>query len=83
MVPNRARAAATVGEVYLDHDMAAEALAALREAAQIEPANVRYKKSLATALERTATSLGTPQARYNEARAVAPGCESHRFEACF
>jgi tetratricopeptide (TPR) repeat protein/HEAT repeat protein len=70
MVPNRARAAATVGEVYLDHDMAAEALAALREAAQLEPANVRYKKSLATALERTATSLGTPQTRYGEARVV-------------
>jgi tetratricopeptide (TPR) repeat protein len=70
MVPNRARAAATVGEVYLDHDMAAEALAALREAAQLEPANVRYKKSLATALERTATSLGTPQTRYAEARVV-------------
>ena len=70
MVPNRARAAATVGEVYLDHDMAAEALAALREAAQLEPANVRYKKSLATALERTATSLGTPQTRYAEARGV-------------
>lgn len=70
MVPNRARAAATVGEVYLDHDMPAEALAALREAAQLEPANVRYKKSLATALERTATSLGTPQTRYTEARVV-------------
>ena len=70
MVPNRARAAATVGEVYLDHDMPAEALAALREAAQLEPANVRFKKSLATALERTATSLGTPQTRYAEARSV-------------
>ena len=40
--------AATLGEVYLDHDMAVEALAALREAVQLEPANVRYKKSLAT-----------------------------------
>ena len=70
MVPNRARAAATLGEVYLDHDMAAEALAALREASQLEPANVRYKKSLATALERTATALGSPQTRYAEARAV-------------
>lgn len=70
MVPSRARAAATMGEVYLDHDMPAEALAALREAAQQEPANVRYKKSLATALERTATSLGTPQTRYAEARSV-------------
>lgn len=70
MVPNRARAAATVGEVYLDHDMAVEALAALREAAQLEPNNVRYKKALAMALERTATSLGSPQVRYGEARSL-------------
>jgi cellulose synthase operon protein C len=70
MVPNRARAAAALGEVYLDHDMAAEALAALREAATLEPANLRYKKTLATALERTATSLGSPQLRYGEARAL-------------
>ncbi|MEO7331221.1 MAG: tetratricopeptide repeat protein, partial [Minicystis sp.] len=70
VVPNRARAAATVGEVYLDHDMAVEALAALREAAQLEPANVRYKKALAMALERTATSLGSPQIRYGEARSL-------------
>lgn len=70
IVPNRARAAATLGEVYLDHDMPAEALAALREAAQQEPANVRYKKSLATAIERTATSLGNAPLRYGEARAL-------------
>ena len=70
VVPNRAKAAATLGEVYLDHDMAVEALAALREAAQLEPGNVRYKKTLATALERTATSLGSPGMRYGEARAV-------------
>ncbi|MFO0761514.1 MAG: HEAT repeat domain-containing protein [Byssovorax sp.] len=70
VVPNRAKAAATVGEVYLDHDMAVEALAALREAAQLEPGNVRYKKSLAMALERTATSMGSPQVRYGEARAL-------------
>ncbi len=70
LVPNRAKAAATLGEVYLDHDMAAEALAAMREAVQLEPANLRYKKALATALERTATALGAPQIRYAEARAI-------------
>jgi tetratricopeptide (TPR) repeat protein/HEAT repeat protein len=70
MIPNRARAAATLGEVYLEHDMPGEALASLREAVQIEPANVRYKKSLALALERTATSLGNPTARYAEAREI-------------
>ncbi len=68
VVPNRARAAATLGEVYLDHDMAPEALASMREAVQLEPNNVRYKKSLATALERTATSIGNPNMRYVEAR---------------
>ncbi|MGK3996170.1 HEAT repeat domain-containing protein [Sorangium sp. So ce1024] len=68
VVPSRARAAATLGEVYLDHDMAPEALAALREAVQLEPANNRYKKALAIALERTASSLGNPAPRYAEAR---------------
>ncbi|WP_437289636.1 tetratricopeptide repeat protein [Sorangium sp. So ce406] len=68
VVPNRARAAATLGEVYLDHDMVAEALASLREAAQLEPANSRYKKALAIALERTASSLGNAGPRYVEAR---------------
>ncbi|HTN92209.1 MAG TPA: tetratricopeptide repeat protein, partial [Sorangium sp.] len=68
VVPNRARAAATLGEVYLDHDMVAEALASLREAAQLEPANSRHKKALAIALERTASSLGNAGPRYTEAR---------------
>jgi tetratricopeptide (TPR) repeat protein/HEAT repeat protein len=70
LVPNRARAASALGEVYLDHDMPSEALAALREAVQLEPANVRYKKALAQALERTATSIQAPQVRYAEARAI-------------
>ncbi|HEY4117512.1 MAG TPA: HEAT repeat domain-containing protein [Byssovorax sp.] len=70
MVPSRARAAATLGEVYLDHDMATEALASMREAVAAEPANPRYKKALATALERTATSLVNPSSRYVEARQI-------------
>jgi tetratricopeptide (TPR) repeat protein/HEAT repeat protein len=70
VITNRAKAAATLGEVYLDHDMAAEALQALREAVQLEPANLRYKKALAGALERTATSLGSATMRYAEARAI-------------
>jgi tetratricopeptide (TPR) repeat protein/HEAT repeat protein len=70
IVPSRAKAAVTLGEVYLDHDMPNEALAALREAVQLEPGNMRYKKALATALERTATSLGSPAMRYGEARAL-------------
>src|SRR5262249_44677166 len=59
-----------LGDVYLDHDMPAEALAALREAVQLEPGNMRYKKALATGLERTASSLGSAPMRYGEARAL-------------
>ncbi|MEZ4310165.1 MAG: HEAT repeat domain-containing protein [Polyangiaceae bacterium] len=70
LITNKPRAAATLGEVYLDHDMIPEALSALREASQLEPANVRYKKSLAIALERTASSSGNPQAGYAEARQI-------------
>ena len=66
ILPNRAEALAALGEVYLDHDMATEALEALREAAALAPKNLRLLKSLALALERTAaasssgrTSVGT------------------------
>jgi cellulose synthase operon protein C len=64
---NRARASLTLGEVYLDHDMPTEALAALREALSLEPDSLPTKKALAIALERTAP--GTPQAaaRFQEA----------------
>src|SRR5262249_46080137 len=54
----------------LDHDMVAEALSALREAVQLEPGNGRYKKSLAIALERTASSMTNPNVRYGEARGL-------------
>jgi tetratricopeptide (TPR) repeat protein/HEAT repeat protein len=70
LITNKAKASATLGDVYLDHDMAIEALQALKDAVALEPTNVRYKKSLAGALERTATTLGAPQLRYNEARQV-------------
>src|SRR6185312_17286266 len=67
---NRAKAASTLGDVYLEHDMPGEGLAALREAVQLEPGSVMYKKALATGLERTATSLGSAPMRYGEARAL-------------
>ena len=70
LIPNKAKAAATLGDVYLDHDMIPEALAALKEAMQLEPANVRYKKSYAIALERTASSSPNPQSSYAEARQI-------------
>ena len=48
----RARALSALGEVYLEHDMIAEAVAALKEASALEPGNLGYRKSLASALER-------------------------------
>jgi tetratricopeptide (TPR) repeat protein/HEAT repeat protein len=53
IITNRAEASATLGEVYLDHDMSDEAIEALREAVKLAPKNLRYLKSLAMALERT------------------------------
>ena len=67
VVRNRARASALLGEVYLDHDMPAEALAALREATKLAPKRLQYRKALAIALERTATSLRNARHRYAEA----------------
>ncbi len=51
-VQPRARALAALGEVYLEHDMTQDALAAFREAVQLEPQTLAYKKQLAGALER-------------------------------
>ncbi|HZO13498.1 MAG TPA: tetratricopeptide repeat protein, partial [Polyangiaceae bacterium] len=67
VVQNRATAAATLGEVYLDHDMPNEALDAFREAVKLAPKQKRYKKQLAIALERTATSVSGGHYRYREA----------------
>ena len=68
ITPSRAQAAATLGEVYLDHDMAPAALAALEEAVRLEPGNVRYKKALANAIERTAPAGGNPNAGFARAK---------------
>jgi tetratricopeptide (TPR) repeat protein/HEAT repeat protein len=51
-VTPRARALAAIGDVYLEHEMLADALVALREAVQLDSTNVAYKKQLASALER-------------------------------
>jgi tetratricopeptide (TPR) repeat protein len=67
MIPSRAKAAATLGEVYLNHDMTAEAIAALLEAVGLDPSNGRYRKSLAIALERTASTSPQPAAQYGQA----------------
>jgi cellulose synthase operon protein C len=52
-VTPRARALAALGDVYLEHDMLQDALASFREAVQLEPQTVGYKKQLASALERS------------------------------
>jgi len=49
----RARALSALGDVYLEHDMTPDALAAFKEAVQLEPQNLAYKKQLASALERS------------------------------
>ncbi len=51
-VTPRSRALAAIGDVYLDHDMSTEALAALKEAAQLEPNNPTFKRAVAAAYER-------------------------------
>ncbi len=61
-VTPRARALAALGEVYLEHDMTADALAAFKEAAALEPQQLPYKKQLAGALERAKS--------YKEARTI-------------
>ncbi len=52
-VQPRAKAFAALGDVYLEHDMTADALAAYKEAVSLEPSNLGYSKSLAAAYERT------------------------------
>ena len=76
VVPNRAKALAALGEVYLDHDMQSEGVDALKEASQLEPTSVPYRKAYAVALERTASTVGATAlstARLEEARALWEG----------
>ena len=58
----RAKACAALGDVYLEHDMTTDALAAYKEAVALEPANLAYAKALAAAFERTRA--------YRDARAL-------------
>ena len=53
VVTPRARALAALGDVYLEHDMGADAVAAYKEAIQLDPAGLGTKKALAAAFERT------------------------------
>lgn len=49
--PNKARAHATLGGVFADHDMLAEAEEAYREAVRLEPDEVDHVRGLASLLE--------------------------------
>jgi tetratricopeptide (TPR) repeat protein len=51
-VQPRAKALAALGDVYLEHDMTNDALAAYKEAVAIEPGNLTTMKALAGAHER-------------------------------
>jgi tetratricopeptide (TPR) repeat protein/HEAT repeat protein len=76
VVPSRAKALATLGEVYLDHDMPSEGVDALKEATQLDPQNVQYRKAYAVALERTATAASASAlatSRFEEAKAIWEG----------
>jgi len=70
LVPNRARAASILGEVYLDHDMPNDALKSVREAVKLAPKRTRYRKQLAVALERTAAAVRGARYRYREALTI-------------
>jgi tetratricopeptide (TPR) repeat protein len=52
VVQPRAKALAVLGDVYVEHDMGAEALAAYKEALAIDPNALTVKKALAGLLER-------------------------------
>jgi tetratricopeptide (TPR) repeat protein len=65
------RALHTLGEVYLEHDMPEKALEALKRATVLEPNELKYKKSLALALERSGAAASTREQRsqqYGEAQ---------------
>jgi tetratricopeptide (TPR) repeat protein len=73
VVPDRARALSMLGEIYLEHDMPAEALQALAEAVKIAPKQARYRKAYALALERSSSSTATREqrsAQFDEARKI-------------
>ncbi|MGH7297386.1 MAG: tetratricopeptide repeat protein, partial [Polyangiaceae bacterium] len=53
VVQPRAKALAALGDVLLEHDKVKDALAAYKEAVQLDPANLGTKKSLAAAYERS------------------------------
>jgi tetratricopeptide (TPR) repeat protein len=69
-IANKALAHATLGDIYLEHDMPDEGIEELREAVKLAPKQSRYKKQLASALERTAGAVYGAHYRYFEALAI-------------
>jgi tetratricopeptide (TPR) repeat protein len=70
VVQPRARALAALGDVYLEHEMAGDALTAYKEAVSLEPTNLGYAKALAAAYERT-RAYGRARQLYEEIAAGA------------
>jgi tetratricopeptide (TPR) repeat protein/HEAT repeat protein len=64
-VQPRAKALAALGDVYLEHDMTSDALAAYKEAVALDPGNLGTMKALAAAYER-ARAYREAQALYEE-----------------
>jgi tetratricopeptide (TPR) repeat protein len=57
------RALHSLGEVYLEHDMPEKALEALKRAMELEPNDLKYKKSYALALERSGAAAASREQR--------------------
>ena len=72
IVPDKAKAQHTLGEVYLEHDMPERALEAFKQAIELAPKEESYKKAYALALERAgSTAPAALRARqYEEARRI-------------
>jgi tetratricopeptide (TPR) repeat protein/HEAT repeat protein len=51
-VQPRSKALEAMGDVLLEHDMTADAIAAYKEATELEPKNLAFEKALASAYER-------------------------------
>jgi cellulose synthase operon protein C len=62
VVQPRAKALCALGDVLLEHDMTADALASYKEAVELDSANLTFKKALAAAYERNRS--------YREARVL-------------
>jgi cellulose synthase operon protein C len=73
LLPERAEGLLRLGEVYLEHDLSAEALEVLAEAVRREPKLLRVRRAYAVGLERASASAGGRDGQrlaYEEARKI-------------